>query len=210
MPFRPFQTLLAAAIVALTLGSAAHAMSFETITPANGCAERVCVLASGEIDHQSARQFTAFVRAHKIGRGALVVLNSDGGALMESLQLGEEIREAGFSTAVEGFDRKSGRMVGGGACASACAYVFLGGVERSVGRGSRIGVHQVYTAGQTWAMSAADGMELMSLVAEHVNKLCGDVRLLIPALKTRPEDMYWLSASELTRYAVITTPVAAS
>lgn len=204
MPFRSIQ--LALATLLLTLASAAHAMTFEKVTQPGMCAARVCILAEGDIQEHSARQFETFLKKEKVGRGALVILNSPGGNLMESLELGETMREAGLSTTVQAYDRKTGTFTAGAACASACAYVFVGGVERSVGQGSRIGVHQVYTAGQTWAMSAADGLELMSLVATHVDHLCGSVKLLIPALKTRPDDMHWLNASELTRYAVITGP----
>ena len=205
MPFRSIQFALAA-LLGLTLASGAHAMTFERVTQPALCAEHVCILVEGEIQEHSARQFETFLKKEKIGRGALVILNSPGGNLMESLQLGETIREAGLSTTVQAYDRKTGTFTGGAACASACAYVFVGGVERSVGQGSRIGVHQVYTSGQTWAMSAADGLELMSLVAAHVDRLCGSAKLLIPALKTRPDDMHWLNAGELTRYAVTTGP----
>lgn len=204
MRLQPLHIALSLALLVLTLGSRASAMTFETISGPAECAVRTCILASGTIDERTGPEFAAFLKGKGIGRGGLIILDSPGGALLQSLELGNEIRAAGLATTVQGYDRRSGQLQAGGACASACVYAFLGGVDRTVGKGSRIGVHQIYTAGDTWAMSAADGMELMSLVATHVDHLCGNLDLLIPALKTRPEDMHWLSSVELTRYAVVT------
>jgi hypothetical protein len=208
MRFRPFGLALAAFALAVTFGARAEAMTFQAVGGPAECAGRACILAEGLIDEHTSRDFEAFLKDHQIARGGLVVLDSEGGNLMESLKLGNEIREAGLATTVRGYDRGAGQFRDGGACASACAYAFLGGVERSVGAGARIGVHQIYTAGDTWALSAQDGLQLMSLVAVHVRRMCGDLDLLIPAMRTRPGDMHWLSPGELTRYAVVTTPQA--
>jgi hypothetical protein len=208
MVFPRLQLVFALAVLALALGSRAQAMTFETVSGPEACAQRACILASGVIEASDARSFATFIEANKIGRGALLILNSGGGNLLQSLKLGNEIRAAGLATTVSDFDRGSDRLKAGGICASACTYAFLGGVERSVGEDARIGVHQISSAGDSWTMSAADGLELMSLVATHVQHLCGNLDLLIPALKTRPQDMHWLSPLELTRYAVTTTASA--
>jgi hypothetical protein len=205
MRFRPFSLLLAALGLSLAFGAHAQAMIFETVTGPAECASRACILASGPVDEHTSRDFERFLESRKIARGGIVVLNSEGGNLMESLRLGNEIRSAGLATTVRDYDRTSDSFRDGGACASACAYAFLGGVERTVGKGGRIGVHQIYTAGDTWALSAQDGLEMMSLVAIHVRRMCGALDLLIPAMKTRPGDMHWLSQGELTRYAVVTS-----
>jgi len=207
MALRPLHLALTLAALVLSLGCRAKAMTFELIAEPQACAERVCILASGEIDDRAAQDFSAFLKAQRVGAGALVVLNSPGGDLLQSLVLGNKIRAAGLATTVVRYDRAAQQFRPGGVCASACAYAFLGGVERTVGEGARIGVHQIFLADQTQAMSAADGLELMSLVAVHVNRLCGNLDLLIPTMKTRPQDMHWLSAGELTRYAVVTNAV---
>jgi len=196
---------LAISALAACVASPAAAMSFETISGPEACAARGCVLASGLIGEQSDAEFARFVSANRVPSGALVILDSEGGDLLASLKLGNEIRGDGLATTVAAYDKADGRFVAGGSCASACAYVFLGGVERSVGRDARIGVHQIHTEDRTWAMSAEAGFDLMSLVAVHLQKLCGNLGLLIPALRTRPQEMHWLSASELTRYGVVTT-----
>lgn len=204
MALRPLHLVLAVAALVLSLGARAEAMTFELISEPQACAERACILAAGEIDETTGPDFAAFLRTHPVARGGLVVLNSPGGDLLQSLVLGNKIRAAGLATTVVRYDRDRQLFRPGGVCASACAYAFLGGVERTVGQGARIGVHQIFLSDRSQAMTAADGLELMSLVAVHVNRLCGDLDLLIPAMKTRPQEMHWLTAVELTRYAVVT------
>ena len=140
--------LIAFLALSCLVGTAAKAMTFTLIPAAGACAARPCILADGDIDDRALGAFTAFTRRAHIGPGALVVLNSAGGNVLQSLMLGKAIRQQGFSTTVQG----------GGACASACAFVFLGGVERSAGPSARIGVHQISApASPQGDLSAADG-----------------------------------------------------
>jgi hypothetical protein len=145
------------------------------------------------------------VRDARVPKGALVVLNSGGGNVVQSLTLGKAIRLHGLSTAVAAYEATSGQLRDGGVCASACAYAFLGGVERTAGAASRIGVHQMSARidSDEW-LSAGDSEWLVSLVAVYIRDMGGDLGLLIPALRTAPCDMHWLSQAELTRYAMTT------
>jgi hypothetical protein len=79
--------------------------------------------------------------------------HSPGGLLVAGVELGQKIRAHGFNTEV-GSDlwdpkgepkdwRVSARRPG--VCASACAYAFLGGVERTLDEDSRFGVHRFYS-----------------------------------------------------------------
>src|SRR5690349_7861656 len=59
---------------------------------------------------------------------AVVVFNSPGGSLKAGLEIGRAIRLKGFATAVPD----------GAACASACAFAWLGGGARWMGASARI------------------------------------------------------------------------
>lgn len=198
---------LCVATLLFAAASEAAAMTFEKVKGSDLCAARECVLASGDIDADSPRSLKSFLRANNIGAGSLLILNSRGGDLLASLAMGTTVREARLSTLVQAYDRRSGRFRGG-QCASACVYVLLGGVERGVGEGAKVGVHQLAANGDASALSAADSQWLMSLVAVHVSRMCGDLKLLVPTLRTRPQDMYWLSSGELVRTAVVTQALA--
>jgi hypothetical protein len=194
--------LVMAALVAAA-ASPVSAMTFELVSGPAECAKRACIVAGGEIDEHAASDFQAFRQAHDIAAGALVVLDSTGGDVLQSLRLGNEIRAAGLATTVAAYDRESRRFRGGGRCAAECAYAFLGGVERSVRAGAKLGVNQIQAA------SASDSMWLESMVAAHVSHLGGRLELLIPAMGSPPSDVHWLSREELSRYAVITSPAKA-
>ncbi len=189
---------IAAATLLLGLTSQASAMTFQTVSDTAACAARQCVLASGGIDKDAAKALQGFMKSRKVAPGALLILDSQGGNVLESLAMGDAVRKAGVATMVRD----------GGACASACVYVFLGGVERTVGTGGKVGVHQVAGGGAA-SLSASDSQWLMSMVAIHVNKMSGAMDLLVPALRTRPQDMHWLSVGELARYAVVTPSLPA-
>ena len=203
MRFRPLAFAVLAGL--MSLSARAHAMSFEAVSGPEACQARPCIAASGPIDARTADEFDAFLKAHPAA-GGLVILDSGGGDLLQGLALGNEIRHARLDTMVGAYDARDGRLAAG-TCASACAYAFLGGVERSIAPGARIGVHQLYARGESWALTPEAGLELMSLVATHVHHLCGNLELLIPAMRTPPQEMHWLSSSELTRYSVLTPTV---
>lgn len=182
-------------LLVVLIASPAAAMTFK-ITGGGQCESRTCVSASGEIGEHAADEFTAFVKANNIRPGALLVLDSPGGSLAQGLALGGKIRRAGLSTTVQ---------VPGGVCASACLYAFLGGVERTVAPGAKLGVHQVYArSGSPLALQVSDTQLLLSLVAAYIHRMGASMDVFTLALGTPPESMYWMSTSELSRFAVVT------
>ena len=198
--------ILAALVTALCVlqAPAAQAMSFELVSGPSECAARPCILASGAVEKATAAAFVGFIRAQHVAPGALVVLNSEGGYLLQGIRLGEEIRRAGLTTAVNRYDAAAQAFVPGD-CASACAFAFLGGVRRDVGPGSRIGVHQIYANLQANdGISVGDVQMLTSLTAMHIDNMGGNVGILIEALRTPPEQVHWFSGAELGRLAIVT------
>lgn len=185
--------------------SAAQAMTFQKISGPAECAQRECVLAAGPVDRQSIASFQEMVRGHHIAPGALLVLNSQGGVLLYAIRLGEEVRKAGFSTTVAAYE-PGAPVLQPAECSSACAFVFLGGVERAVLEGSRVGVHQIYANLQARdGLSVGDVQLLTSLCAMHIDNMGARVGILVEALRTPPEEVHWFSAEEMARWAV-TTP----
>src|SRR5207244_4982800 len=63
-----------------------------------------------------------------------VWFQSPGGSVTDAIEIGRSIRKRGLNTAVP--DK--------GYCASSCPLAFAGGVMRSAGGKSMIGVHQIY------------------------------------------------------------------
>jgi hypothetical protein len=200
------RTLLIA--VSLVLGVFAagetRAMTFERLD-GPVCENSPCVLAKGEIRKNTAAVFKAFVRSHDVPAGAVVVFDSPGGMVLQSLALGQAIRDAGLYTAVGRFDRRERQFVEGGECISACAYAFLGGVQRDVARHARLGVHQFSSEpGTEGSLNVSDAQMLMGLIQVYTDRMVGKTTLLTLAARTAPTDTYWLSSAELRNYRVVT------
>ena len=204
---RPLMAGVLAALLGLCAPSA-RAMTFETLSGSAECVVRQCVLASGPVDKASVGAFLQLVRERRIAPGAVVLLNSEGGYLLYGIRLGEEIRRAGFATAVNRYDAAAQVLVPAD-CASACAFAFLGGVERDVAPGSRVGVHQIYANVEARdGLSVGDVQFLTSLTAMHIDNMGGGVGILIEALRTPPDVVHWFSDPELSRLAVTTAHAA--
>ena len=185
------------------LARPAAAMTFTLLADPDVCGGRACILAEGLIDQDSVGQFDAFIRQHRIERGAMIALNSEGGVVIDGVTLGEHIRKAGLATVALGPSPDRSRTAKG--CASACVFSFLGGTERSVGSGARIGVHQIYCDPRVdTGLSISDVQLLSALIAQHIERMGGSEELLIVMLRTPPQDIDWLSSPELARLKVTT------
>jgi hypothetical protein len=194
-----------AALSLILAPAGAKAMSFERVDGANICRSDPCVLATGEIDKGAARQFRDFVRKSGINAGSTVVFDSPGGVVLESLALGRAIRDAGLFTAIGRYDAAKGEFTTGAQCLSACAYAFLGGVQRDVATKARYGVHQFAADPDLpQSVSASDAQALMGLISVYITRMTGRPELLALAATTPPTDAHWLSPRELRSCGVVT------
>ncbi len=105
------------------------------------------VIAEGVIGPRTPDEFRQVLHDPHlvIGRGTRIFFLSPGGNLIAGLELGREIRKAGFTTVV-GLppDGKAFAPIERSACASACTFAFLGGIARSVAPGSIYAVHRFF------------------------------------------------------------------
>lgn len=130
----------------------------------------------------------------------LVTFNSPGGSLGSALAHGRAIRRLGLST----FQLR--RLE----CASACAFAFLGGIERFADPGS-IGVHQSSFAADNDAdMGTAVGeMQVVTAdLLQYLREMGVDAELLELSLSTSPSDIRYLTAAEMQRMGVSTEDVS--
>jgi hypothetical protein len=128
------------------------AMRFEWVQegPSETCGERCrsWISARGYINHNTPRIFVEFMRGRYL-RGAVVVLESEGGSLGGSVGLGRLFRRLGLTTTVghtakvsDGGDRAT--LSPKAICASACAFSLLGGARRHVPAQAYVLVHQIW------------------------------------------------------------------
>lgn len=151
------------------------------------------LVATGRIDPGTAAIFAAEIDK----RGSYVktvVLASPGGSVTDALSMGRLIRDKGFAT----------EIAAGTYCASSCPLILAGGVERRVGAGAAVGVHQVFA----WAddpgaagASMADGMDQAQRVSaecqRYLVEMGIDPRVWMHAMETPKEELFYFTPDEL-------------
>jgi hypothetical protein len=178
--------------------------------------------AKGDIMPDSADQLSTYLRKQKLTewKGS-VRLDSPGGNLIGGIKLGELIRKQGMSTEVGGSipldsARNWPHERTKGDCVSACAFAYLGGVERFFDEkeGNRVGIHQFYdlsaladpSAKLFNAIDFSTQQLLSALIVEYVMRMGVDPHLVIIAANTLPTDMHYLSQQEAEELKVAWSP----
>jgi hypothetical protein len=188
------------------------------------------VFADGVLVSGTSERFIEFVKANNIKRGARVFLNSPGGLMSEGMLLGEAFRTLGMNTDV-GIEQRKGTkgtktasqpqctgagdasefqrcmyqmpQVTFGNCESACALAYIGGTYRFLEVGSRIGVHRFY--GSRSSEDDLDKAQVLSgVILKYISEMGVDPRLFEKMTLAAPEDMHYLSRSELSELRVYT------
>ena len=231
---------LALAAPLLMLSSPLHAtdrvlpMHFELRAqgPAEICGTncKLFIVASGAITADTPRNFLVFAQSRDLA-GATVVIDSDGGSVLGAIALGREIRNLKLSTTVghvvdlpvEGQDEPRATLSPNADCESMCAFVLLGGVQRSVPVNARVMVHQIWLGDRredpTAASYSAEDLVLVQRdigrLAQYASDMGASADLLDLALRIPPwEPMHAMTREELRRSRLTTedvdAPVAAT
>jgi hypothetical protein len=198
------------------------AMRFELVRegPAESCGKtcRTWVSASGRITPDTARDFQAFARDRDL-RGAVVMLDSNGGTVTSGLDLGRAFRRLDMTTSVGKTTRLPGEgepratLSARGTCASMCAFALLGGARRHVPADARVLVHQIWpsskredAAAQTYvAENLVSLQRSLGALARYTADMGVDIEIFDLAMRIPPwERMRSLSADELRRMRVRT------
>lgn len=203
-------------------------MRFEWVQegPAEACGNscREWVAATGPITAETVADFEMFSQVRDL-KGATLVLDSGGGSVLASLELGRKVRELGMTTSVgrtvpvltaKGGEAR-GRLIARGECASMCVFVLLGGVQRRVPSEARILVHQIWPGGKRYDASGETytAEELVRIqrdvgrIARYVVEMGGDIELFELAMKIPPwERLRALSPGELRKMGLQTIEMA--
>ena len=157
--------------------------------------------ADGLIVTGTAKEFASFVQSNRV-TAAVVILNSPGGLVSEALELGREIRAAGFDTEVWAQGGAAGHP---GECYSACTLAFLGGINRTIPKGSIFGVHRFSSDAKLSPNEALDiGQIQMSEITEYAAYMGVSPKFVTEMVKSSASSINVLSQDELTSLRVIT------
>jgi hypothetical protein len=187
-------------------------MRFSTFEPCSGnspiCAPRI--FAEGVIEPDTAKKFAAFLSNTKSHQDELppqptVCFNSPGGDLGGGLELGRSIRQRKFQTCLAPEYSRENRRTGQEeiiakdvVCASACAFAFVGGVNRFIEDGARYGIHQFNNPRGDQGDSATQ--KAVVILAEYLEAMGVSREMLDRA--SRSSQISWLSQAELRKFRV--------
>ena len=161
-----------------------------------GCASLITnpttYVLSGDITGQSFEDFKQYISKHNVNE---VILDSNGGDLIEAIKIGEVIHNRGIDTTVPK----------GVLCASACGYIFLSGDIKTL-RGS-IGMHEVSFRGRgynTLTLEEKEEILVTTLVVSNYLGYIGvSLQFFLDNLNTYIPDLQIVeSPEELNQYIV--------
>jgi len=198
-------------------GSAPMRFEWRREGPAEACGAncRIWISAVGYITADTPREFEAFAKDPNT-RGAVLVLDSDGGSVLGTLALGRSIRNLAMITTIgktatlppAGDADRRATLSPNGNCESMCAFLLLAGSHRYVPPQAQVLVHQIWLGKKRkQALESSYSAEELNIVQRDIGKLAqytvemgGGVELLETALRIPPwEPLYRLSADELQR-----------
>src|SRR5204862_1810633 len=190
--------------------------------PAQACGAncRVWISATGYITADTPREFETFAKDPN-ARGAVLVLDSDGGSVLGTLALGRSIRSLGMITTIgktatlplTGDGQRRALLSPNGNCESMCAFLLLAGASRYVPPEAHVLVHQIWLGKKRkQALESNYSAEELNVVQRDIGRLAqytiemgGSGDLLETALRIPPwEPLYRLSSDERRRMKLTT------
>ena len=187
-------------------------MSFTLVTVGDAarCGDRcpLAIAAEGEITNATPDEFVSFVRSNaRSDMRSVVFLDSPGGKVVSSMELGQAFRRLGIAAIVARPTDGSGSRIAAGRCFSACVYAFMGARKRVIPPQSRIGIHRMFSydasadpAGGTLRSMRHDDGGMREILARYSTMMGVSRGLIDAAEQTSSETIHVLSPSEIARW----------
>lgn len=206
---RAISIVLASLIVSfhVALPVQGEPMSFHLASSGGNCGGCEWIAAQGEITPETPTKFKKYIAEN--GKPYLIRLHSNGGSLIAGIELGRMIREQGATTTIGKTAQETGaglehlEIAENGICASACAFAFMGGLERHAGP-NQLGMHQFYSVNDK-KLDSRTVQILAGVSLLHTIQMGIDPRVIVAASSTGPEAIRWFSQDELTRFGLDTS-----
>lgn len=152
---------------------------------------------SGRIDDDDGARFKRI--AAPMSGTTLVVLNSNGGSVIEGLIIGETIHSKSYDTGVPA----------GAVCASSCGLIWLAGSTRYAAANAHIGFHAAYVRDGDEQREAGAGN---ALIGAYLARLGLSYKAVVFVTSSAPDEIAWMDANDARRIGVraVVVPVHAT
>jgi hypothetical protein len=210
--FLAFTAVLALTAFALPV-KAAQPMSFRLLALEDSgrcgtqCAQ--AIVADGEITNSTPQEFLSFIANNLQGNvRSVVFLNSPGGRVVASMELGKLFRKLGVAAIVA----QAGQTYGGtalatGHCYSACVYALMGARKRVIPPQSKVGVHRMFQyeaslepSGGATIYRRHDNGRMRAMLSRYSSEMGVSRSIIDNAERTSSDTIHVLSNGEITRW----------
>src|SRR6516225_6391968 len=177
------KSILLATTAAVAMTAHCQAADIRFIPPSTSTAPTIVItgtLVSGDF-----AKFSTYADRTAAGTKAVITLNSNGGLVVEGLNIGEAIARRGYTTVADHH------------CLSACALTWLAGARRAVYPNTRIGFHAAYRSDDKQESGVAN-----ALVGSYLTKLGFSVDAIVYMTKAAPASMEWLTKEKAQQYGI--------
>ena len=171
--------ILSAALLFISafLMSAAAISADIKVVPADEGDDQPFILIDGEIIAGDDEKFRKIAAEFS---DAIVVLNSEGGAIYPAMDIGRTIKLRGYATVV----------LDGSSCASACALIWISGSRRIIDGGGEVGFHASYLNTDGTKIETGVGN---ALVGHYLSQLGFGEKTVVFATLAPPDKILWLN-----------------
>jgi len=199
--------LLAASPAAAEQGT----MTFRSVNfDSNDCGANCpqVVVADGVIEAETPQAFADFARqvAKAPRLPSLIFMNSPGGNVVASMELGAEFRKLRAAVVVAGYatvGTRSGPVAG--QCLSACVYALMGATRRVAPPDSRLGLHRMSLEAPGDKGGGLADRRLVAILARYAAQMGVSPALVWSAESQTPGALHILSPAEIARWRLAAT-----
>jgi hypothetical protein len=186
-------------------------MTFRSVNLDSNDCGAVCpqvIVADGVIEAETPQAFVDFAKQASQSQRllSLIFMNSPGGNVVASMELGEAFRRLHAAVEVAGFasvGSRSGPI--GGQCLSACVYALMGATQRVAPPESRIGLHRMSLKAPGESGGGLADRRLVAILASYAARMGVSPALVWRAESLTPGTLYVLSAAEIARWRLAST-----
>ncbi len=210
----PVAALLVCVAALTTAPAWADEMTFRAARLGDGACPGGCpevIVASGQITQATPGHFLDFIEAHSHGDlHAVVFLDSPGGRVIASMELGTLLRKIGAAAVVARVvpDRHGGTATLDAECFSACVYALMGATKRVIPPESRIGIHRMFVYDEKYHASGGhagrhrrfDAGGMRAFLKDYSSEMGVDPALISAAETVPSERVRILSGAEIRRW----------
>jgi hypothetical protein len=166
------------------------------------------IVAEGVIEQDTPLAFVEFARTATFAPGLrnVVFLNSPGGNIVASMELGLAFRQLRVAAVVAGF-ASTGAVSGpiAGECASACVYAFMGAVRRVAPPDSHVALHRMSATlsgegGDAAVYRRFADPHLVALLSRYAERMGVSSEVVRAAESLPPDHIRILSGADITRW----------